>query len=119
MLVATPQRTALSRCTEPTPAIAPVITWVVDTPTPNAVAIKIDIAPAVSAQKPPRGLRRVIREPMVCTMRQPPLNVPSPMAACADRMTQIGTLNTGRYLAETSTPVIRPMVFCASLVPCA
>ena len=31
MLVATPQRTALTRLMEPTPAIAPVMTWVVET----------------------------------------------------------------------------------------
>ena len=35
----------------------------------------------VSAQQPCIGVSRVIFEPMVCTMRQPPSSVPSPMAA--------------------------------------
>ena len=52
---ATPHRTADSRRVEPTPMIAPVMVWVVLTGTPSAVAVKSEIAPAVSAAKPPTG----------------------------------------------------------------
>ena len=57
MFPATPQRTALALWVDPTPTIAPVIVWVVETGTPKAVAVKSVIAPPVSAQKPPTGLR--------------------------------------------------------------
>ena len=42
--------TAVTRFAAPTPIIAPVIVWVVDTGTPKAVARKSVIAPPVSAQ---------------------------------------------------------------------
>ena len=41
------------------------------------------MAPPVSAQKPWNGRSRVMREPIVCTMRQPPISVPSPIARVA------------------------------------
>src|SRR5258706_7887598 len=72
MFPATPQRTAESFCTEPTPMIEPVIVWVVDTGMPSAVARNRVIAPLAEAQKPPTGFNLVIRMPMVLTMRQPP-----------------------------------------------
>src|SRR5450830_1194216 len=72
ILPATPQRTAEAFCEAPTPTIAPVMVWVVDTGIPNALDIKRVIAPPVSAQKPPTGLSLVIFWPMVLTMRQPP-----------------------------------------------
>jgi hypothetical protein len=39
------------------------------------------MAPAVSAQKPPKGWSFVILVPIVLTMRQPPNIVPSAIAA--------------------------------------
>jgi hypothetical protein len=79
MLPATPQRTAESFFVAPTPTIAPVIVWVVDTGTPSADATNSVIAPPVSAQNPPTGLSFVIFYPIVRTMRQPPNSVPSPI----------------------------------------
>ena len=73
---ATPQRTADSRLIEPTPMIAPVIVCVVLTGTPRCVAVKSEIAPAVSAAKPPTGCSLVIFDPIVWMMRQPPDSVP-------------------------------------------
>src|SRR4029079_12566617 len=61
---ATCQRTAATRRAAPTPTIAPVMVWVVETGTPNAVARKSVNAPPVSAQKPWMGFKWVIREPM-------------------------------------------------------
>ena len=45
-------------------------------------------APPVSAQKPPTGRSFVMRVPMVCTMRQPPNNVPSEITEYAPISTQ-------------------------------
>ena len=91
MFLAKPHRTALKRWMLPTPAIAPAMTCVVETGCLRNVAQRIDAAAAVSAQKPLRGFRRVNREPMVWTIRQPPLRVPMAMAACAESTTQMGT----------------------------
>ena len=52
------------------------------------------MAPPVSAQKPWNGVSRVMREPIVCTMRQPPISVPSPIAAWQVITTQNGTWNS-------------------------
>ena len=77
---ATPQRTALSRFSEPTPTIAPVMVCVVLTGTPpKMVSTRVHAAP-VSAQKPSTGRSLMIRWPIVLTMRQPPHNVPRPIA---------------------------------------
>ena len=87
---ATPHRTADSRLIDPTPMIAPVIVCVVLTGTPRWVAVKSEIAPAVSAAKPPTGCSLVIYDPMVWMMRQPPESVPSAIAACAESTTHSG-----------------------------
>ena len=52
------------------------------------------IAPPVSAQKPCCGVSRVIFEPMVWTIRQPPIRVPSAIAAWQESTTQNGTWNS-------------------------
>ena len=52
---ASPQRTARTREVAPTPTIAPVIVWVVLTGMPKLDALRMTIAPADSAQKPPTG----------------------------------------------------------------
>src|SRR6185503_10329789 len=93
MLRATPQRTAEVRRAAPTPTIAPVIVCVVETGTPRAVAPNNVAAAAVSAQNPCIGERRVILEPIVCTIRHPPASVPNAMAAWQVKTTQSGTLN--------------------------
>ena len=80
MLPASPQRTAESLCAEPTPTMAPVMVWVVDTGMPASEAKVSVMAPPVSAQKPPTGLILVSRCPMVLTMRQPPRSVPRAIA---------------------------------------
>src|SRR6478609_1823240 len=90
---ATPHRTADRRRVAPTPTIAPVIVCVVETGTPIELAMKSVIAPAVSAANPPTGCRRVIFEPIVWMMRQPPLSVPSAIAECAARITHVGIEN--------------------------
>ena len=87
---ATPHRTADRRRVAPTPTIAPVIVCVVLIPTPKCVAMKIALAAPVSAANPLTGCSRVIFEPIVWMMRQPPDSVPSPMAAWAASTTQNG-----------------------------
>ena len=118
---------------EPTPTSAPVIVWVVDTGIPSAEAPNTVIAPAVSAQNPPIGWSFVIRWPIVRTILHPPESAPSAIAACAVRMTHTGiTWVVVRFMKwsgepveakspwlDTSRPTMIPIVFCASLVPCA
>ena len=66
MLAAMPQRTAFTRWMEPTPAMAPVITCVVETATFMYVASRMDAAAAASARRSRcAGLSRVRRAPMV------------------------------------------------------
>src|SRR5215813_297562 len=89
-LPAIPHRTADNLRVAPTPTIPPVIVCVVLTGIPPYVDIKIEAAPAVSAANPPTGLSLVIRDPIVCTMRQPPVKVPSPIAAW-----QVSTTHNG------------------------
>ena len=60
MLPARPQRTARTRCAEPTPTMAPVIVCVVDTGIPRLEAMNNVMAPPVSAAKPPTGRSFVI-----------------------------------------------------------
>ncbi len=55
MLSVTCHLTAEMLRVEPTPAMAPVMTWVVDTGTPRWVEKKMLAALAVSAQKPSMG----------------------------------------------------------------
>ena len=90
ILPATPQRTADIFCAEPTPTMAPVMVWVVDTGTPSALAMNRVMAPPVSAQKPPTGFNLVIFWPMVLTMRQPPNKVPKLIAVYQPTTTHSG-----------------------------
>ena len=77
---ATPHRMADNRWVEPTPTIAPVMVWVVDTGMP-ACAVKNKVAAAAdSALMPLTGWSLVILDPIVWTIRHPPKAVPSPMA---------------------------------------
>ena len=52
----------------------------------NSVAAAAD-----SAATPPTGCSRVIFEPIVLTIRHPPVSVPSPMAVWAHSTTHSGT----------------------------
>ena len=54
---------------------------VVEIGVPREIAAKMVTAPPSSAQNPCIGLIWVMREPIVCTMRQPPTNVPTAIAA--------------------------------------
>ena len=71
----------------------PVMVWVVETGMPSQVAANSVIEPPVSAQNPCIGVSRVIFEPIVFTMRQPPTSVPSPIIAWQVITTQNGTWN--------------------------
>src|SRR6185295_17298726 len=88
---ATFQRTADALRAAPTPTMAPVIVWVVETGMPRPVARNNVIDPAVSAHTPCTGASRVIREPIVRTIFQPPNKVPSAMAPLQLTTTQSGT----------------------------
>src|SRR2546423_13023527 len=90
------QRTERTPRTVPTPRMEPVIAWVVEIGTPRIlVKPKMVKAAAVSAQKPPTGERRVIPEPIVLTIRQPPKMVPRAIAAWQVRMIHQATVWAG------------------------
>lgn len=77
------------------------------------------IAPAVSAEKPATGLSLVRRAPVVCTILQPPVSVPTPMAAWQLRTThsEIFFPAVAFRLGATNTAAMTPMVFWASAPP--
>ena len=79
---ATPHRTAETRRAAPTPMIEPVMVWVVETGTPRIGRHEQGDRAAGLGAEPRIGVSRVIFEPIVFTMRQPP-SVPRPIAACA------------------------------------
>ena len=64
----------------PTPLIAPVITCVVDTGIPRALALKSEIEPARVAALHQIGVSLVILLPIVRMIRIPPKSVPMPIA---------------------------------------
>ena len=83
MMILSPQihRTERKFLALPTPRIAPVMAWVVEMGMPPIAVPSSVIAPAVSAQNPPTGDKRVRFDPIVLTIRQPPNIVPKAMAA--------------------------------------
>ena len=98
--------------------MAPVMVWVVETGMP-ACDVKNSVAAAAdSAATPPTGCRRVIFEPIVLTIRQPPVSVPRPIAMWAESTTHSGTSEpTGRCPLPMRTARMTPIVFWASLPP--
>lgn len=76
----TPHRTADRRLVAPTPMIDPAIVCVVLTGIFMLSVMKSVMAPADSAATPSKGVTFVMRLPMVFTIFQPPLNVPSAIA---------------------------------------
>ncbi len=78
--LATAQRTADTFFAAPTPMIEPVIVCVVETGMPRLVAANSMTEPAVSAHAPCIGVSRVMRDPIVRTIRQPPASVPAAIA---------------------------------------
>ena len=89
-LTVTPHLTADNLFVAPTPIIDPVMVCVVLTGTLKCSVINNVIAPAVSAATPSSGVTFVIRVPIVFTIFQPPLKVPSAIATKQDKGTQSG-----------------------------
>ena len=96
MLRATPQRTAEKRRTEPTPMMAPVIVWVVETGIPAHDAPKSVHGPGELGARAADRLERRDPHPIVRTIRHPPARVPRPIAAWQRRMIQKGISTRGR-----------------------
>ena len=86
----TPQRTADTLFRNPTPIMAPVMVCVVLTGIPSSAVENKVIAPAVSAANPSKGVKCVMRCPMVFTILHPPIIVPTAMAAWQESTTQKG-----------------------------
>src|SRR5436305_1716365 len=98
--LATPHRTADRRRLAPTPTMAPVMVWVVDTGMPAADAKNNVLAAADSAANPPTGRNRVIFDPMVFTRRHRPARATSWLAGPGRRSTG----STRRRRAARRTP---------------
>jgi hypothetical protein len=85
-----PQRTAERRFVAPTPRIADEMTCVVETGIPSRLDTSITVA-AAAAAKPWIGRSSTTFSPIVRTIRQPPIAVPSAIAVAAPAITQNGT----------------------------
>ena len=74
-----------------------------------------------SAANPCGDSTVVIRLPIVLMIRQPPLAVPSAIDSAQPNLTQNGTLKWAALMSPwaISASEITPIVFWASLVPCA
>ena len=118
---AIPHLTAESLSVAPTPMIDADITCVVLTGIPMEAITASTIPLEVSAQKPWYGRSRVTLCAIVFTILQPPENVPRPIAAAHDKITQkgIGRVVTPIGLDDSaiSRIAMTPMVFWASFVP--
>src|SRR5207342_2142780 len=129
----------LKRLAVLTPMIAAEMLWVVDTGMPSDEASRITEAALVSAAKPWIGCSFTSLWPSVLMMRQPPAAVPDAITSAQATLIQVsmsllsiapceGCRNDshpGRLASEpsacaaTSVSAMMPMVFCASLEPCA
>src|SRR5207248_6084835 len=83
MCPAIPQRTADKRLVAPTPRMAEEMTWVVEPGLPKRLATAMMAAAAVSAAKPLIGRNPTTLSPIVLTMRQPSIDLPTPLDAPA------------------------------------
>src|SRR6478735_5147630 len=96
MFLATPQRTAEARLVAPTPMIAEVTVWVVETGACSTNALTYStVADTDSATKPRAGSTSMILRPRVRMMRQPPEYVPSEIAVAAETLTHSGMPSPG------------------------
>jgi hypothetical protein len=93
--VATFQRTAAVLRAAPTPMIAPVIVWVVETGIPKCVTKNSVIAPPASAQKPCTGVQPSDSRSHRAHDAPAPAKVPNPMAAWQLKITQNGISKVG------------------------
>src|SRR5690606_13646431 len=80
---------ALKRLAVPTPMIAELMLWVVDTGMPSALARVITDAALVSAAKPWIGWSFTSLWPSVLMMRQPPAAVPAAMTSAQVTLIQV------------------------------
>src|SRR5215212_5540307 len=103
------------------PATAEERTWVVETGAPTRLPTRMIRAAESWEEKPWTGVipTWLIFSPTVRMIRQPPIVVPSPMAAAAVTTTQKGTPADLEWPnSAMRTSVITPIVFCPSLDPC-
>src|SRR5262245_5079044 len=120
MLRTTDQCTTPPRRPRPAPMIPPETTCVVESEKPKYDDERIAVAELVSAENPCGEAISVTRVPSVRITRQPPEKVPRAIAVAHANFTQNGTPASAESSPPaTSVSTITPIVFCASLVPCA
>jgi len=108
---ATPQRTFDNLSAEPTPIMAELTTWVVETGPPRRAALRITVAEVTWEVKPWMGRMRYIFAPKVLIIRHPPEAVPKDMAAALRAITHQGTTKSCNRPAATRLILIIPIVF--------
>jgi hypothetical protein len=108
---ATPQRTFDNLSAEPTPIMAELTTWVVETGPPRRAAPKITVAEVTWDVKPWMGRMRYIFAPKVLIIRHPPVAVPKDMDAALSAITHQGTTKPRNQPVATRLMLIIPIVF--------
>src|SRR3954447_7483992 len=122
MLRATRQLTTAPGRATPEPATAPETTWVVESGKPTCEEARMTDAATVSDPKPWGGRTSTTLVPRVLMIRQPPQYVPNAMAVAQLMTTHSGTRKLGPPAIvplAINASEITPIVFWASLVPCA
>src|SRR5262249_34428906 len=118
MLRTTLQCTTPPALPSPAPITPPDTICVVDSENPKYDEARIALADEVSAEKPCGDWISVTRVPSVLITRQPPENVPSPIAVAQETFTHSGMPSSGDSCPPaTSVSTTTPIVFWASLVP--
>src|SRR5699024_496057 len=117
----TPKLMAESRLTAPTPMIALVLVWVVDTGIPVTLASSRQKAPARSAENPWNFSSFTISIPTDLMIFSPPTLVPTPMTTEQSTISHTGITMPSTLFCplQKATPRNKtPMNFCPSWAPC-
>lgn len=113
----TPHRTSAMRFDAPAPTMQDVIVCVVDSGMPNIEATKMVDDAEASAANPCHETMRVIFEPTVSMIFQPPKLVPSPMV---NAQTMIAEFVISNFCVAPPSSIVSantPMNFCPSFSP--
>ena len=101
----------------PVPTTADETTCVVLAGTPTSDETRMTLAELVLLVRPSSGRRRVMREPIVLTIVQPPSAVPNVSAAPQTSVTHTGAESEWIEPCANSRAATTPMAFWASFDP--
>ena len=92
-------------------------TWVVETGPPRKDAARMTVVDADWLANASAVVRRKMRRPIVRTIRQPPIAVPTVRRRPEETLTHRGTANASRCPVATSRAAMTPIAFWPSLAP--